>query len=485
MLTSSWQPDPDRCFSPVQQVRVLARELYSAVRDLPIVSPHGHVDPALLADPDARFGNPAELLIIPDHYVFRMLYSQGVSLGALGIPRLDGQPVETDGRKIWQLLADHIHVFRGTPTGLWLSTVLQEVLGVSEKLNPDNASRIYDEVSEKLAAPEFSPRSLFDRFNIEVLATTDSATDSLEHHQKLHETGIRVMPTFRPDSLLDFSNPDWPQRVEKLSELTGLHIGDLTGFVSAIRRRRKQFRELGATATDHSRMVTEIRSLPAPLAGSLFGKAMRGGLSDSEVHQLQAHMLFEMARLSCEDGMTMQLHLGSYRNHNRPLSQAFGPDTGSDIPVQVDWTRGLAPLLSEFGNEPGLKLILFTLDESTYGRELAPLAGHYPAVRIGPPWWFFDSVKGIERYLDQVVETAGFYNLAGFNDDTRAFASIPARHDVWRRVTSNWLAGEVTRGLMDEADAHEVARWLTVDAARAAYNLGESHGRLTGSAPLR
>ena len=470
-MTNSWQPDPDRCFSPVPAVRDLARELYGHVSNLPIVSPHGHVDPAILADPDARFGNPAELLIIPDHYVFRMLYSKGVSLESLGITRRDGEPVETDGRKIWQLFADHIHLFRGTPSGLWLSTVLSDVLGVSERLTGSNAGRIYDQLSEQLASPAFSPRSLFGRFNIEVLATTDSATASLEHHQLLNESGLRVIPTFRPDRLLDFSNPDWPATVERLSELTGLHIGDLTGFLAAISRRRRQFRELGATATDHSRMVTEIRSLPAPLAGSLFGKAMRGGLGDSEVIQLQSHMLFEMARLSSEDGMTMQLHLGSYRNHNRSLTEAFGPDTGSDIPVQVDWTRGLAPLLSAFGNEPNFKLILFTLDESTYGRELAPLAGHYPSVHIGPPWWFLDSVKGIERYLDQVVETAGFYNLAGFNDDTRAFASIPARHDVWRRVTSNWLANEVRRGLLDEPDAHEVARWLAIGAARSAYGL--------------
>lgn len=471
MVANSWQPDPDRCFSPVTEVRELARDIYGRISDLRIVSPHGHVDPGLLADPDARFGNPAELLIIPDHYVFRMLYSQGVSLDSLGVTRLDNQPVETDGRKIWQLFADHIHLFRGTPSGLWLSTVLSEVFGISERLTGSNADRIYDRLSEQLASPDFSPRSLFERFNIEVLATTDSATASLEHHQKLNEAGLRVIPTFRPDRLFDFSSPDWPATVERLSELTGLHIGDLTGFVSAISRRRKQFRDLGATATDHSRMVTEIRSLPAPLAGSLFGKAMRGGLSDSEVNQLHAHMLFEMARLSCEDGMTMQLHLGSYRNHNRSLTEAFGPDTGSDIPVQVDWTRGLAALLSAFGNEPNLKLILFTLDEASYGRELAPLAGHYPSVRIGPPWWFFDSVKGIERYLDQTVETAGFYNLAGFNDDTRAFASIPARHDVWRRVTSNWLAGEVRRGLLEENDAHEVARWLAIDAARSAYSL--------------
>ena len=170
--------------------------------------------------------------------------------------------------------------------------------------------------------------------------------------------------------------------------------------------------------------------------------------------------------------MVMQLHVGSLRNHHQRVYERFGLDKGADIPVAVDWTRGLHALLNAYGHDPAFRLITYTLDESTYGREAAPLAGHYPAMRLGAPWWFFDSVLGFERYLDRVVETAGIYNLAGFNDDTRAFASIPTRHDVWRRAASNWLADKVERGLIDEDDAPEMATWLSYGAAKEAYRLG-------------
>ncbi len=479
-MAETWKLDPDRCFSPVPAVRELARELYASVSELPIISPHGHVDPNLLADQGARFGNPAEFLIIPDHYVFRMLYSQGVPLEALGVSPRDGGVAETDGRRIWQLFADHFHLFRGTPTGLWLATEFSLLFGLTEKLTSASAMRIYDSIQEQLDSDGFRPRNLFRRFGIELLATTDAATDALDAHAQLQDAGFRVVPTFRPDRLLDFSNPGWTAELDRLRELSGLHLETLAAFIMAIENRRRHFLKLGATASDHSRMAADIRPLPHALAASLFAKVLKGRLSESEAAQLQGHMLFEMARMSSQDGLVMQLHLGSYRNHNQVLFDRFGPDTGSDIPVSVDWTRGLSSLLNAFGNEPGFRLILFTLDEATYGRELAPLAGHYPAVRIGPPWWFFDSVAGMERYLDQVVETAGFYNLAGFNDDTRAFASIPARHDVWRRVTSNWLAGQVGRGLLDRSDALEVARWLAYDAAKSAYRLDNGGAQQRG-----
>lgn len=467
----TWQLDPDRCFSPLPAVRELARELYSTVTNLPLVCPHGHVDPALLADPAANFGNPAEFFIQPDHYLFRMLRSQGVPLEQLGVPTRDGSEVESDGRAIWQLFADNFHLFRGTPSGLWLQDELVGLFGVTEKLTGESAQRIFDHLAAQLASPQFQPRALFAQFNIEVLCTTDAATDTLEEHAALQAAGLRVLPTFRPDRLLDVNSLGWHAELELLEERSGSSVTDLPSFLVALEQRRAFFRERGARATDHSALSAELTPLPPREAEILFARALQGTVSSVDAQRLNGHLLCEMARMSTEDGLVMQLHVGSLRNHDAQLAQRFGPDKGADIPVAGEWTRGLQPLLNLYGADPALRLILFTLDESTYARELAPLAGYWPALRLGPPWWFHDSVNGIERYLDQVVETAGFYNLAGFNDDTRAFASIPSRHDVWRRVTSNWLAGQVTRGLLDPSDATEVARWLAYDAAKAAYRL--------------
>ncbi|MGN6675641.1 MAG: glucuronate isomerase [Thermomicrobiales bacterium] len=467
-----WALSPDRCFSPDPIRRALARQLYEPVKDLPLVCPHGHVNPALLADPDATFGSPADLFIIPDHYVFRMLYSQGMPLEDLGIPPRDGGAHETDHRAIWRRFAEHYQLFRGTPTGLWLAAELVELFGVTEKLNAASADRIYDQITARLAAPEFKPRALFERFNIEVLCTTDAAHDDLRYHRTLRAAGeTRVRPTFRPDGVVNLDAPGWRANVEQLSAVAGVAVKDYATFIQALEARRAVFKELGAVATDHSVTNPHTARLTRAEADAIFGRALREQAEPHDAARFSAHMLMELARMSAEDGLVMQMHCGSYRNHNELLFDRFGPDMGADIPTQTEWTRNLHALLNEWGNDPRYRLLLFTLDEATYGRELAPLAGHYPALRLGPPWWFFDSVLGMERYLDAVIETTGAANTAGFNDDTRAFASIPARHDVWRRVTCDWLAGLVARGLLDDEDAAGMARDFAYDLARDAYRL--------------
>lgn len=464
---------PDRCFDPDPAQRAVARELFQEVRDLPIVSPHGHVDPALLADGDRRLGSPADLFIIPDHYVFRMLYSQGVPLEQLGVPTRDGTAVETDHRRIWQRFADHFHLFRATPTGLWLEAELADVFGIEERLSSDSAQRIYDQLEQRLAQAEYSPRALFKRFKLEVLCTTDPATSTLEYHQALRDgdASIDVRPTFRPDAVVNLQTPGWRDNIDKLGAAAGVDVVDYRSYITALEAQRDRFRRLGATATDHAALTPHTERLGDREAESLFTAALRGAADERSAQRFGAHMLLEMARMSAEDGLVMQLHAGSFRNHNALLFERFGPDMGADIPVPSDWTRGLHTLLNEWGNDPRFRLILFTLDESTLSRELAPLAGHYPALLLGPPWWFFDSVNGMRRFFDRVVETAGLYNTAGFNDDTRAFASIPARHDVWRRVSCNWLAGLVARGMLAVDDAHEMARECAIDLARRAYRL--------------
>jgi len=445
--------NPDRYFDPDPSVRRVARALYEETRGLPIVSPHGHVDPRILAE-NAPFPEPASLIVQPDHYILRLLYANGVPLEAL---------LKAEPRRVWQLFAEHYYLFRGTPSGAWLDYELHEVFGIRDPLTGETATRIYDAIVEKLAAAEFRPRALFERFNIEVLATTDAATDRLEHHCAIRESGWkgRVIPTFRPDAQFKISSP----------EFDALGARDYTTFVRAIAERRAYFKQLGATATDHAVLEPYTAALPEEEAERLFQRARQGEATPDDERRFTAHLLMEMARLSLADGLVMQIHAGALRDHNQAVFERFGPDMGGDIPVATEFTRNLRPLLNAYGNDPRFTLVLFTLDESTYSRELAPLAGHYPAVRLGPPWWFHDSMEGMRRFRERTTETASIYKTAGFNDDTRAFCSIPARHDLARRIDANFLGGLVARHVIDESDARRMARTLAYDLVKATYRL--------------
>lgn len=474
----------DRFFDPDPAQRQVARQLYQSVAGLPLICPHGHVDPRVLADPDYSFGSPVDLFIIPDHYVFRMLYSQGISLEQLGVFAASAPPTpspkerEARHRGAWQIFAEHFYLFRGTPTGIWLGQEMEEVFGIVEPLNGKTAERIYDQIVEKLAQPEFRPRALFKRFNIEVLCTTDTATDTLEPLAILRATGWRgrVRPTFRPDNVVNLEAASWRENINRLSQASGIEVHDFHSYLSALENRRWYFKQMGATATDHGAFTPYTNKLDTSQAEAIFQRALRGETTAEDATRFSGHMLIEMARMSLEDGLVMQLHPGSFRNHNLWLYETYGPDKGADIPIPTEYTRNLRPLLNLYGNDPHLTLILFTLDETTYARELAPLAGHYPAVKLGPPWWFYDSLNGMRRYFDQVIETAGLYNTAGFNDDTRAFCSIPARHDLWRRAACNWLAGLVVRHIIEEAEACDMAVDCAAGLARRAYRLTESTG---------
>jgi glucuronate isomerase len=463
----------DRYFSPEPTQREIARRLYGQVQQLPLICPHGHVDPRMLATDTYTWGTPVDLLITPDHYIFRMLYSQGISLEHLGIQRKDGGLVEHDARKIWQTVCDAWYLFRGTPSSLWLQDELHDIFGVEAKLNSRNAQPIYDQIAEKLQQPEFQPRRLYERFNIEVLATTDAATDTLAYHQQIRQSGwsAHVIPTFRPDGVVNIDTPQFAENIQALSQVSGIEIKDYRAYISALEQRRHFFKEMGATATDSAARTAYTERLSDTEAETIFQRALHGHASIGDAWRFTGHMLIEMARMSVEDGLVMQLHIGSYRDHNPTLLAQFGKDVGADIPIASEFTHNLKPLLDLYGNERTLKIILFNLDETVYSRELAPLAGHYPALRLGPPWWFFDSLHGIRRYFENVVETAGIYNTVGFNDDTRAYPSIPARHDLWRRASSDWLASLVVRNIIDEEDAHEMVQDMVYCLAKRAYNL--------------
>lgn len=475
MTNPKWHLPEDRYFDPDPAQKRIARELYASVADLPLICPHGHIDPGLLAGEDAAFGTPAELLIIPDHYVFRMLYSQGIPLESLGLSRVDGEPVEQDHRRIWQTFSDNFYLYRGTPTGIWLANVLNGVFGIEEKLTGETAQGIYDQLESKLAAPEYRPRALYERFNIEVLCTTDAPMDPLPHHQALRSSNWQadIRPTFRPDAVVNLLTPGWRDNIDALSEVSGRTVDSYSSFIQVLEERRAYFMSLGATATDQSAQSAYTAELTLSESAAIFQRGLSGQATAEDAHRFTGHMTMESARMSIEDGMVMQFHAGPVRNHNQFIFDRFGADMGSDTPQRSEFTHNLRPLLNKYGNDSRLTLILFNLDEATFSRELAPLAGHYPAVRLGAPWWFFDSIDGMVRYFENVMETAGLQNTAGFNDDTRAFPSIPARHDLWRRVASNWIAGLAVRGVVDMEDAYEMGQDLAYRLARRAYGFGE------------
>ena len=458
----------DRLFPPEEKTRAIARRLYQGIRDLPIMSPHGHTQAGWFVR-NEPFPDPVTLFVQPDHYIFRMLYSQGISLEELEI---SNKPVK-DPRRVWRVFASNYHLFRGTPSRLWLDYAFENLFGLTERLSAKTADQYYETIDAKLKTKEFLPRVLFERFRIEVLSTTDSPLDSLADHKAIRESGWqgRILPTFRPDPVTDPDFPGFAGKVAELGRLTGEDTASWGGYLRALQNRRAYFKSLGATATDHGHPTARTANLSVAEAEWLFGKVTAGEADTEHKEQFRALMLTEMARMSVEDGLVMQVHPGSVRNHNEQLHAKYGRDMGADIPQATDYVHALKPLLDRFGNEPNFTIILFTLDETTYGRELAPLAGHYPCLRLGPPWWFFDSPDGMRRFRELVTETAGFYNTVGFNDDTRAFLSIPARHDVARRSDAAFLARLVAEHLVEEDEAVELAHELTVGLVKKAYKL--------------
>lgn len=459
--------NPDRLLPADTTVRAIARELYASIKDLPIVSPHGHTDPEWWAT-DANFGNAAELLLHPDHYVFRMLYSQGVSLEALGIRNPHADP-----RESWRLFAERYYLFRGTPSRMWLDWVFAEAFGIDVRLDSSTSDYYFDTITAALATDAFRPRALFERYNIELIATTESPLDTLEHHATIRASGWngKVITAYRPDPVIDPEFEGFRDNLAALSNLTGEDCLSWKGYLAAHRQRRAFFASMGATSTDHGHPTAQTADLSPAEAEALFLRISAGTFSAKDAELFRAQMLTEMAAMSVEDGLVMQIHPGAFRNHNAQVFDRFGRDKGADIPSRTEYVRALKPLLDKLGNEPNLSIILFTLDESTYARELAPLAGHYPSLKLGPAWWFHDSPEGMRRFRRATTETAGFYNTVGFNDDTRAFLSIPARHDVARRIDCGFLAELVAEHRIEDWEAAELAQDLTYNLVKQAYKL--------------
>lgn len=468
---------PDRLFPAEPAVRDLAREIYATTSPLPIISPHSHVPPEWIAD-NEPFKDPTTLLLSPDHYALRLLHANGAEMSDLG--RGPDGPLdlnEEQARKAWRILCENYYLFRGTPVKYWYDTAFSDVFGIKVAPSAETADYIYDQIAEALKSPEFLPRALFERFNISVLATTDDPLDSLSHHKKIVEDPTfegRVIPTFRPDRFLEPARPDWVENTEKLGELTGVDVSSYDGWVEAMANRRLYFKEHGAVSTDHSHYDANTKPLSRKKAANYYQMALAGTISEGKAKKLRRHMVLEMARLSTEDGLVMTMHPAVRRNHDPDNMKRYGLDVGSDIPVKVEFTEALRPLLGRYGNHPNFHFVIFTMDETTFSRELAPLAGFYRSMYIGVPWWFIDAPDAIRRFRGAVTETAGFYRTSGFIDDTRAFLSIPARHHMSRRLDAAYLAELVSKELLTRDEALATAYDLVATIPKTVFKLDRS-----------
>lgn len=470
---------PDRLFPAEPSTRAIARSLYEQVAGLPLVSPHGHVNAAMLAR-DEAYSSPVELLVRPDHYVVRLLHARGVTLEDLGVaPQASfGSPVGTPvaaPREVWRCLCRHWAAFRGTVMRMWLEHELADLFGLRAPLTEAGADETYDLIAERLASPDMRPRALYHRFGLEVLATTDSPLDDLSAHRALLEDPSwngRVVPTFRPDALTDpGSGPDWRGLVDQLGVVSGMATGSYPGYIAALESRRAVFKDLGGTATDHGHPTAQATALSEWEASRLYDRLRLGRHDQGDEAVFAANMLMEMARMSTEDGLVMQVHPGVWRSHDIRAMARFGPDLGADFPVPAGFTGTLASLLGRFGSHPRFRMVAFTVDEATYSRELAPMASYYPSLWLGAPWWFLDAPDAMGRFFAAVSETAGFSKSAGFVDDTRAYCSVPARHDLARRANCSFLARLVAEHRVTGADAAALA-------ADFAYNLPKEAFRL-------
>ncbi len=450
-------PHPDRLLPPDPGVRALARNIYQQVAGAPIFSPHGHVDAALIAD-NRPFGNPAELLITPDHYVTRLIHAHGVGLDRLGVKNPDADP-----REIWRLFCTHWHVFAGTVVRYWFESELSEVFGISVQPGAETADEIYDQLSAQLAKPEFRPRELFDRFNIAVLATTDDPASDLSAHKKLAgdpDFGGAVVPTFRADRYMSPDVPGWKGSLDELAGAAGIDTGSYSGLVEALKARRAYFKECGATATDSGMADAYAEPLPTADCERIHRAGIDGTVTAQDAAAYRRNLLYQLAAMAAEDGLVMQLHADVVRNYDDESFRRFGPDTGHDLPGPSTFTRGLRRVLNDFGRSETFRLVLFTTDETAFSREIAPMAGFYPSVYVGAPWWFIDTPAAIARFRAAATDSAGFSKTSGFIDDTRAYCSIPARHDMSRRVDAGFLANLVATHQLAEDEAYDIARDL-------------------------
>ena len=452
-----------------ERLRELARDLYEDVADAPIISPHGHVDPALLLR-DEPFPDPAELLLTRDHYITRLLFASGASFADFG---RDPQQASAPARGLARARLELAPLRRHRERILARVRARDAVPRARTNCRRRTPMRYTTASWPCSTSREFRPRALFTQFGIEVLATTDDPLDDLEVHRLLagepgaHRSRAADLPPRRLPR---------PRRCGLLGSRADSARDHRTGrdirrLPRALEDRRAHFVSRGAVSADHGVYEPFTAELSSADAERLFRGAREGVLDPDAQRLFRGHMLFQMARMSVDDGLVMTVHPGVRRNHHTALFDRFGPDAGHDIPVRVEYTENLRPLLNAFGTAPGFHLVLFAIDETVYSREVAPLAGFYPSVYIGAPWWFLDAPDAALRFRSAVTETAGFYRSSGFIDDTRAFLSIPARHDMSRRMDASFLARLVAEERVSMPTARRIARDLVDAIPREVFKL--------------
>ncbi|BAF55402.1 MAG: glucuronate isomerase [Corynebacterium glutamicum] len=472
-MTTSHASHPDRLLPADPGTRDIARRLLAHVEDLPIISPHGHLEASMFVK-DEAFPDPTSLLISPDHYLTRMMHSAGVDLADLRVGGHEGK----SAREAWRIFMSHWDLYAGTATGYWVEQEFEHVFGINaERLNvgtPEHADAIFDELTDILAKPDFRPRALAEQFNLEVLATTDDPLDDLADHKALADDPTfspRVLPTFRPDAYTKMYNAGWAEKTTKLIDTAGDGKAGWEGYLQAMRNRRQYFINHGATSADHGLHDTDTTPLSHEDAQKILDKGLAGTATLAEMRAFEANTTYRFAEMSQEDGLVMTIHPGVYRNHSASAQKKFGADIGADIPFQMEFTNGLRPLLSDFGENKDFHFVMFTIDESVYSREVAPLAGYYPAAYVGAPWWFIDEIDAMNRFRSATTGTTGFSRYSGFIDDTRAYCSIPARHNTSRRVEANYLARLVAEHRITESRAAEIIVDLIDASPRRVFKL--------------
>lgn len=477
-----------RFFDSNMNQRRTAYKLFKSIETLPIICPYSQASSAGILHRNVTtgleaFGSPTDIFITSDKHILRFLQSQeGVNATELGREDLE----EEDQRKLWQILGDNFHLLLGTSSRMWVEQTLSGIFGIHEPLNGASAQQIYDVLLFKLNTTEYSPLSLNKHFGIDMLGMSFPASGNISALGNASSVDGRdgviagVKPTFMPDTLFNLKDPRWKTNVNKLGDGTSVKIDSYSNFIRALEIRRRQFKDLGAVATFQETRVPKAELTPLPEMEALFAAALSGRTNDKDAQIFQNHMLMEMARMSVEDGLVMQLHTGLERNYHKNFGSQAGSkaDSGNsahqnnvDIPIAVDFSYGLQTLLNTYGNHPNLTLVLFTHDESTYGRELAPLAVQYQSIKVGSPLWFHENPEGIRSFLDSVVGSCGIVNLAGYIDNSHHYLQIPGRHKIWRKVVSDWVAKLVLEGRVQEKDAFEMARQLAYTAVKTTYKV--------------
>jgi len=338
----------------------------------------------------------------------------------------------------------------------------------------ETADEIYDRIDALLKTDAFRPRELFDHFNIQFIATTDDPCDDLHFHQALaanQEWQRRIVPTFRPDKYLEPLKETWKADVDLLGELSGVDTGSYAGWVAAMENRRAYFKANGAVSTDHSHQDAEAEPLDAAEAELLYAAARAESIAADDAARLRKDFVFQQARMASEDGLVMTIHPAVARNHHIPTFEKYGADVGCDFPISVEFVRALKPMLNAFGTNPNFQLIIFTMDETVYSRELGPMASFYPSVYAGVPWWMIDAPDATARFRRAITETCGFGKTTGMIDDTRALLSIPARHDMARRLDCGYLAELVGDHRLSMDEAMDTAHDLVAVQSQRAFKL--------------